>query len=96
MTSISLPEALLKQVDFLKEVEKLKLVNRANRTLAGDRFENSAEHSWHVALMAVILSKHTQVSIDLLKVVKMLLVHDVVEIDAGDTWLYSSDCEDWV
>lgn len=91
MTKVSVPEGLLRQVEFLKEIEKLKLVNRANGTLAGNRFENSAEHSWHVALMAVILGQYSGRNIDLFKAVKMLLIHDVVEIDAGDTWLYSTD-----
>jgi putative hydrolase of HD superfamily len=91
MTNLMIPEGLRRQVEFLKELEKLKLVKRANRTLDSGRFENSAEHSWHVALMAVILSQHSPSNIDLLKVVKMLLIHDVVEIDAGDTWLYSPD-----
>ncbi|MGI9282466.1 MAG: HD domain-containing protein [Endozoicomonas sp.] len=78
---------------FLKEIEKLKTVTRGNRTL-DDRFENSAEHSWHVALMAVLLEDYSSESLDILKVVKMLLIHDIVEIDAGDTWLYSEDQAD--
>ena len=78
------------QISFLREVEKLKGVNRANRTVDG-RFENSAEHSWHVALMALLLEEHASETIDMLKVVKLLLIHDLVEIDAGDTWLYESN-----
>ena len=79
---------LAEQVSFLREIEKLKSVQRANRTL-DKRYENSAEHSWHVALMACILESHSNSDLDMLKVVKLLLVHDLVEIDAGDTWLYA-------
>lgn len=80
------------QIIFLREVEKLKGVNRANRTIDG-RFENSAEHSWHVALMALLLEEHASSIIDMLKVIKLLLIHDLVEIDAGDTWLYETNQE---
>lgn len=82
-------ERLTQQLAFLAEIEKLKIVYRRNRTIDRARFENSAEHSWHVALMALILAEHADGSeLDLFKVVKMLLIHDLVEIYAGDTWLY--------
>lgn len=82
-------ERLTKQINFIKEIEKLKTIKRRNLTLDNGRPENSAEHSWHVALMAVLLSEYSDtVEIDVLKVVKMLLIHDLVEIDDGDTWLY--------
>jgi putative hydrolase of HD superfamily len=84
--------ALREQISFLREVEKLKGVLRANKTLDG-RFENSAEHSWHVALMALLLEEHASSTIDVLKVIKLLLIHDLVEIDAGDTWLYEENQE---
>lgn len=84
------PQQLKAQIDFLREVEKLKTVTRANRTLDG-RNENSAEHSWHVTLMALVLQQHVKQPLDMLKVAKMLLIHDIVEIDAGDTWLYAED-----
>ncbi|MCV2402392.1 HD domain-containing protein [Marinomonas sp. C2222] len=85
-------DRLLQQVQFLNEVEKLKLVFRANKTLDSGREENSAEHSWHVALMAIIFSENSNLGdVDLLKVVKMLLIHDLVEIDAGDTWAYAEN-----
>ena len=83
-------QTLKDQLLFLREIEKLKTVNRMNKTLDG-RQENSAEHSWHVALMAFVLEQYTDKSLDLLKVIKMLLIHDLVEIDAGDTWLYDSE-----
>lgn len=83
-------ERLLKQIAFLNEIEKLKLVFRANMTLEAGRAENSAEHSWHVTLMAVVFSEHAATSdLNLLKVVKMLLIHDLVEIDVGDTWAFA-------
>jgi len=74
---------------FLNEIEKLKMIYRQNVVVDGSRAENSAEHSWHVALMAVLLLPHSDLEgVDLLRVVKMLLIHDIVEIDAGDTFLY--------
>jgi putative hydrolase of HD superfamily len=78
------------QITFLREIEKLKSVVRANKTLDG-RFENSAEHSWHVSLMALLLEEHASTNLDMLKVLKILLIHDIVEIDAGDTWLYEEN-----
>ncbi len=86
---------LQQQFTFLREIEKLKGIMRANRTLDG-RQENSAEHSWHVALMALILQDHAETELDMLKVVKLLLIHDLVEIEAGDTWLFAEDQRDKV
>ncbi|MEK7394571.1 MAG: HD domain-containing protein [Fibrobacterota bacterium] len=74
---------------FVSEIEKLKMVGRQNMVIDGSRQENSAEHSWHIALMAVVLAGHSNFEgLDVAKVVKMLLIHDVVEIDFGDTFLY--------
>ncbi|HSQ40743.1 MAG TPA: HD domain-containing protein [Fibrobacteraceae bacterium] len=74
---------------FIYETEKLKLVYRQNQAVDGSRAENSAEHSWHTALMAMVLLPHAdQPGVDLLRVMKMLIIHDIVEIDAGDTFLY--------
>lgn len=74
---------------FIDEIEKLKMVYRQNMTIDGARQENSAEHSWHLAIMALLLTDFASAkTIDLLKVVKMLLIHDLVEIDTGDTFLY--------
>ena len=86
---------LQQQLAFLREIEKLKSVTRANRTFDG-RQENSAEHSWHVALMALILQEHAETELDMLKVVRLLLIHDLVEIEAGDTWLFAADQQDKV
>lgn len=82
---------LQQQMQFLTEADKIKSIFRRNRILNGDRQENDAEHSWQLALMAIILSEHADPQVDLLHVVKMLLVHDLVEIDAGDTFAFDSD-----
>lgn len=81
---------LFKQVEFIKEIDKLKYIQRKTRLLNSDRQENDAEHSWHLAVMALILAEHANTSIDLLKVIKMVLIHDIVEIDAGDTFIYDT------
>lgn len=84
-----MPEDLSKCLGFINEIEKLKIVYRQNSVVDQSRQENSAEHSWHVALMAVMLAGFSNdKGLDILKVVKMLLIHDIVEIDAGDTFLY--------
>jgi len=76
-------------MNFILEIDKLKHVLRQTYTTTKIRHENSSEHSWHIALMAIILQEHSKhSSINILKVVKMLLIHDIVEIDAGDTFLY--------
>jgi putative hydrolases of HD superfamily len=80
------------QMDFLKEIEKLKIIYRQNGVVDRSRPENSAEHSWHIALMAIILEEYVVLkNIDILRVIKMLLIHDIVEIDAGDTFLYDTE-----
>ena len=81
-------DRLATQIEFVLEVEKLKNVLRQTSLVGGHRRENDAEHSWHLCLMAILLVEHTAADVDLLKVVKMLLIHDVVEIDAGDTFAY--------
>ena len=93
LTGRPLTDRLQQQLAFINELEELKAVRRRNRTLDSDRHENSAEHSWHVALMALLLLEYaeSEPAPDPLRVVKMLLVHDLVEIDAGDTWLYDQD-----
>lgn len=74
---------------FLREADKLKSILRQTRvTFDPERRENDAEHSWHLALMAVVLAGYAPAGIDLLSVLRMILVHDLVEIDAGDTFLY--------
>ncbi|WP_037315567.1 HD domain-containing protein [Ruegeria halocynthiae] len=72
------------RLPFLSETDKLKSVNRASRLLQGGRFENSAEHSWHIMLYAWVLSEYAEPGVTIDRVLKMLLLHDIVEIDAGD------------
>lgn len=82
-------EKLEKQIKFIKEVDKLKSIFRQTPIMDGSRQENDAEHSWHLAIMAVLLSEYAkEENLDVLKVVKMVLIHDIVEIDAGDTYCY--------
>ena len=84
------PEHLLKQISFIHEIDKVKYILRKTRLFNSERNENDAEHSWHLAIMALILAEHANESVDILKVIKMLLIHDVVEIDAGDIFLYDT------
>jgi len=81
---------ILKQIEFVKEIDKLKYIQRKTRLFNSDRNENDAEHSWHLAVMAIVLAEHSNVPVDVLKVVKMVLIHDIVEIDAGDTFIYDT------
>ncbi len=81
---------LLRQIDFIKEIDKVKYIQRRTKLFNSDRKENDAEHSWHLAMMTIVLAEHANVPIDVLKVVKMVLIHDIVEIDAGDTFLYDT------
>jgi putative hydrolase of HD superfamily len=83
-------DTLLQQVNFIKEIDKLKYIQRKTRLFNSDRPENDAEHSWHLALMTIVLAQHADQPIDVLKVVKMVLIHDIVEIDAGDTFIYDT------
>jgi len=79
---------LQSQLNFVKELDKLKQVIRRNYLYDGTRSENTAEHSWHAALSAFILQDFADEAVDICKVGKMLLIHDVVEIEAGDTYVY--------
>lgn len=83
-------EDLLKQINFIKEIDKLKYIQRKTKLINSNRPENDAEHSWHLAVMAIVLSAHANSTVDILKVVKMVLIHDIVEIDAGDTFIYDT------
>jgi len=76
------------QIRFILEIDKLKSVIRQSYLLSGTRQENSAEHSWHIALLAMLLAEYAQQPVDLLRTMKMLLIHDIIEIDAGDTYCY--------
>ena len=81
-----------KQMDFLIEIDKVKEIYRRTYLMSKSRRENDSEHSWHISLMAVVLYEYANDrDIDLPKVVKMLLIHDLVEIDAGDTFAYDEE-----
>ncbi len=79
---------LKKQFDFCLELDKEKFIGRQTYLSDASRKENDAEHAWHMAVMALILSEYANEKLDMLKVVSMILLHDVVEIDAGDTYAY--------
>jgi putative hydrolase of HD superfamily len=81
---------LLKQISFIKEIDKLKYIQRKTKLFNSDRPENDAEHSWHLAMMTIVLAEHSDKPIDVLKVLKMVLIHDIVEIDAGDIFIYDT------
>ena len=82
-------ERFKRQIEFIMEADKLKKISRRTTLLDVSRQENSAEHSWHIALIVLILSEYAEAdNLDLLHVIKLLLAHDLVEIDAGDTYCY--------
>lgn len=81
---------LEQQIHFIIEVDKIKNIVRQNYLADGNRKENDAEHSWHLALMCAVLSEYANEKIDVLKTMIMVLIHDLVEIDAGDTYAYDS------
>lgn len=85
----ALPDRIAQQLEFLIAIDALKSINRASRLVSGERFENSAEHSWHLTLFARILAEHANETVDIERVVLMLMVHDIVEIDAGDVPLHA-------
>ena len=81
-----------KQIQFIIEIDRLKQVYRQTYLTDGSRFENSVEHSWHLAMMVLVLSEYKNYeNLDLSRVMKMVLIHDIVEIDAGDTFLYDDN-----
>ena len=84
---------LEKQMAFIEEVDKIKLIGRQNYLADGSRKENDAEHSWHLALMTMLLSEYSNEEIDVLKTMGMVLIHDIVEIDAGDTYAYDYEAQ---
>jgi putative hydrolases of HD superfamily len=83
-------ERLARQLDFLLEIDRLKTVLRRTDISDGSRLENSAEHSWHISVMALLLAEYAGADVDLPRVLEMLLVHDIVEVDAGDTFCYDA------
>ncbi len=85
-----IPERLQQQIDFIIEIDKVKHIFRKTKLFNKSRFENDAEHAWHLAMMALVLGEYANEKIDISKVIKMVLIHDIVEIDAGDTIVYDS------
>lgn len=83
-----MPQRLKKQLDFILQADAEKEIERRTLISSGKRFENDSEHAWHMALMAILLSEYANEKIDVLKTVTMILIHDIVEIDAGDTYCY--------
>ena len=77
-----------RRIDFLLEIDKLKTVLRRSLLVDGSRLENTAEHSWHLAMLVMMLAPHAGPEVDTLHAMKLLLIHDIVEIDAGDTFAY--------
>lgn len=85
---IMIDERLQKQMDFILEVDKLKNIYRQSYVSDASRHEEDADHSWHLALMCLLLREYSNEEIDVLKTMSMVLIHDIVEIDAGDTYAY--------
>jgi putative hydrolase of HD superfamily len=81
---------MLRQIEFLIEVDRLKNVLRRSYLMDESRRENSAEHSWHLAVAGLILAEHADEPIDVCRVLRMAVIHDLVEIDAGDTYIYDT------
>ncbi len=84
-------ERLKQQLQFLLELDKQKEIGRQTYLADGSRKEGDAEHAWHMAIMAFLLADYANEKIDVLKTIKMILMHDVVEIDAGDTYAYDTE-----
>ena len=78
-------ERLRQQFEFIGEIDKEKNIGRQTYLADGKRKENDAEHAWHMAIMTLLLSEYSSEKIDVLRTITMLLIHDLVEIDAGDT-----------
>ncbi|MFZ4116106.1 MAG: HD domain-containing protein [Chthoniobacterales bacterium] len=85
---------LKQQIDFILEIDKLKTVLRKTKILHEDRHENSAEHSWQLALAAIILAEYANEQINITHVIKMLLIHDLVEVYSGDTFHYHKETDE--
>lgn len=84
-------ERLLKDIEFIVELDRMKTILRQTSLITEDRREDDAQHSWHISVMAMILSEYANEKIDTFKVIKMLLIHDLVELYAGDTFCYDKE-----
>lgn len=86
-------ETLSQLFDFIKEIDKEKFIGRQTYLTDRERKENDAEHAWHMAIMVLLLQDYANEPIDVLKTISMLLIHDIVEIDAGDTYAYDEEAK---
>lgn len=84
-------ERLGQQITFLLELDRLKTIIRRSPLVDRSRFENTAEHSWHLAMLAIVLADRAGPDVDVLRAIKLVLVHDIVEIDAGDVYIYDEE-----
>ena len=84
-------DRLEQQAAFCLEIDREKFIGRQTYLSDGERKENDAEHAWHMAVMALVLSEYANEEIDVLRTISMLLIHDLVEIDAGDTYAYDEE-----
>jgi putative hydrolase of HD superfamily len=90
----NITQRLRQQLEFIIEIDKVKSIIRKSRTFHNKRYENDAEHGWHISMMAVVLAEYANEKINISKVIRMTLIHDLVEIDAGDTFLYAANRND--
>jgi len=89
LIDINFNDKLENQLNFIIEIDKIKNIIRKSKLFDGSRFENDAEHSWTICIMALLLKEYSNITLNIEKVISMLLIHDIVEIDTGDTFLYS-------
>lgn len=89
-SALVMPEELRTQLAFIRQIDALKSIWRQTLLVDASRAENDAEHSWEMALMAVVLKQYAPTGADMLRIIKMLLIHDLVEIDAGDAYAYDA------
>lgn len=86
-------DRLKQQIAFCEEIDKEKFIGRQTYLCDGNRKENDAEHAWHMSIMTLLLSEYANEEIDVLKTISMILIHDLVEIDAGDTYAYDNEAK---
>lgn len=91
LVMLDISERLSRQLEFIIEIDKMKQIYRQTWVTGEDRKENDAEHSWHLGILAFLLSEYANEKIDVLHTIKMVLIHDIVEIDAGDTYCYDKE-----
>ncbi|WP_422486142.1 HD domain-containing protein [Gudongella sp. DL1XJH-153] len=84
-------DRIIKDIEFIVELDRMKTILRQTNLITEDRREDDAQHSWHIAVMSMVLSDYSNEEIDVNKVIKMLLIHDLVELHAGDTFCYDEE-----